>query len=269
VENNLDVPVDDLGVPLDDAVSYQEALKDILKNMDAPKEDGSPWSMYRRHIRTHMLKDDWKNFRDWPTMQLTAYIYSRHRPIMKEVTDLDLKFLKALEGFDENNGTVVRQAHSLTMLKSWAGIDATEVDVVAEFGAGYGDMPLLMHNAGFTSKYHIFDFPEFSLLQRWYLSDNGVDIFNFRFHTDLDEWDEHVFRPDVLIAINSFSETDLSMRSRILNCQPKAAVIRFGAGIWSGVNNTKYFTALGESFDHHKIVGTYEATQRFFIGWNK
>jgi len=262
VENVVDVPVVQ-------RQRYQAALKELLENAEPIEDVGSNWAGYRKHIRMHMLKDDWDALKTWPTMQLTAYTYSRHRPIMQEVTDLDPQFLKALYKFDPENGTVVHQAHALTMLKSWAGIDATKLDNVAEFGAGYGEMPLLMWRTGYRGIYNIFDFLEFSLLQRWYLTGEKVDIYNHRFHSKLEEWDKAVREPDLLIAINSLSETDLFMRSHILGCKPRAVLIRYGAGIWAKVNNQKYFNALADEFDHHKIVGTYEPTQRFFIGWNK
>lgn len=51
-----------------------------------------------------------------------------------------------------------------------------DIDLIVEFGGGYGAMCRVAHESGFSGRYIIFDLPVISALQRYYLSSVGLPV---------------------------------------------------------------------------------------------
>ncbi len=107
--------------------------------------------------------------------------------------------------------------HQCYHLKQWedvTGKKVGELDTILDFGAGYGAMALIINRLGFKGEYIIYDLPEFSLLQQWYLGKQGTE--NVRWFTDANELKGYCNNYDLMIAIWSLSETPFRLRREFL-----------------------------------------------------
>jgi len=78
--------------------------------------------------------------------------------------------------YPKSSGNLIHQAYHLCNFEEKTGTKINTFDFVFEFGGGYGSMYKLFHNLGFYGKYLIFDLPEFSALQRFYLKSIGLPV---------------------------------------------------------------------------------------------
>jgi hypothetical protein len=76
--------------------------------------------------------------------------------------------------YPKSSSNLIHHAYHLAQFESKTGIEINELDSVFEFGGGYGSMCRLFANLGFKGKYIIYDFPEFSALQNYYLKSLGI-----------------------------------------------------------------------------------------------
>jgi len=75
-----------------------------------------------------------------------------------------------------SSGNLLYQAYHVCRFEDVTGARLSEADVVVEFGGGYGAFCRLLCALGFRGTYTIFDFPEFSALQRFYLRAHGLPV---------------------------------------------------------------------------------------------
>jgi len=68
------------------------------------------------------------------------------------------------------------QVFHLFTLHAATGIHVENVDLILEFGGGYGCLCRAAFQAGFTGQYVIFDLPVFSAVQTFYLRSNGIAV---------------------------------------------------------------------------------------------
>ncbi|GIM47096.1 hypothetical protein DNHGIG_26450 [Collibacillus ludicampi] len=225
------------------------------------------WIKYRNKLRQSILNDDPRDFCNWEPIRSTMFY---------EPDVVELQFLQGLENWDqwktaireskagnprpyyafnESSGNLIHHAYHLAQL-----IDATKCSIqnipqVVEFGGGYGSMCRLFYQLGFKGRYIIYDLPEFSALQEYYLKSIGIQSAIKKESTndkncivllsDLnelskqlkDQVDRYIF-----IATWSISETSLDFRNRIFNLVSNASyyliayLYQFGE-----VNNHDYF----------------------------
>jgi len=99
----------------------------------------------------------------------------------------------------------------------------TEWDTVIEFGGGFGSLCRLMHQLGYRGRYVIFDPPQFTLLQRYYLRSAGImqdGDDRVVLTSELADLERHVATLSadtwaMFVACWSLSETPLELRARI------------------------------------------------------
>ena len=78
--------------------------------------------------------------------------------------------------YPKSSGNLIHQAYHLAQFKQHTGVVAHRIDLVFEFGGGYGAMCRLFHNLGFRGRYVIFDLAPFSALQEYYLKATGLEV---------------------------------------------------------------------------------------------
>jgi hypothetical protein len=76
-----------------------------------------------------------------------------------------------------SSGNLITHAYHLIQFERSIGRNVDKLGFVFEFGGGYGSMCRLFYNLGYKGKYLIFDLPEFSALQRSYLSSIGLPVY--------------------------------------------------------------------------------------------
>jgi hypothetical protein len=109
-----------------------------------------------RYVRTEL--EYLKSRPDWR---------GRWRPAIEETTvGHPVPYLQNLA----SSGNLIHHAYHLAQFEESTGARVEDIDHVVEFGGGYGSMCRLFHRLGFQGKYGIYDLPEFSALQKYYLT---------------------------------------------------------------------------------------------------
>lgn len=130
---------------------------------------------------------------------------------------------------------LIHQAYHLKQWEHRTGRRVENTKRVIEIGGGYGAMCLICRRLGFEGQYWIEDYPEFSLLQAYYL-DNVLGPNDVGFYLP--------YRPicDLLIACHSLSEMPAEERGQYLEViQPNGYLFAFHCE-HEGVDNLAYFT---------------------------
>lgn len=216
------------------------------------------WPRRLYELNKHFSTDDLANFRNWSTV--TEALYTANSPAALS----ELSILQSSNDWDRwrlidqapINGTLIHQAFSLWQWESFTGKRIDELDTIAEFGAGYGEMAKLCFALGFTGQYRIFDFPELIRLQRSFIGDNDQIVYC----DDVDQWDTQC---DLFIAICSLSEAPVELRSRFLSAQC-SNLIRY-QDWFDGVDNSIYFAEFANTLHHHRIQRCEHFTPHWYL----
>lgn len=140
-----------------------------------------------------------------------------------------------------SSGNLIHQAYHISQWNGWL----PELETIVEIGGGYGAMALICHRLGFRGRYIIYDLPEFSLLQQYYLSNVGIE--GVEFATQIDNPTEC----DLLIGLYSLSEMGLNERGAIMKaCPAQSYLIAYGAS-WGGWDNMAWAMELMKRKDYN------------------
>jgi hypothetical protein len=145
-----------------------------------------------------------------------------------------------------SSGNLIHYAYSLEQLRKLS-VDLKNFEQVVEVGGGYGGMARLIFSLGFAGNCIIFDLPEFSALQSYYL--NSVDkkiAEKTAFVSDAENIKNH-FSPGkktLFIATWSLSEMPIKTRNEIFSSVGKidAYLIAYQKN-FGEVDNEKYFSS--------------------------
>lgn len=240
-------------------------LRQAIESLPMPRYKGKSniWLGHRMKLRECILnptKGDIKSypawFMYWPTIQATMYI--------GQAPYIQLELDEVLQLYDSNicepgkffheptewNGlstNLIHQAYHLVQFETRLGIRIRELDTIIEFGGGYGAMALVAFRMGFEGDYYIYDFPEFSILQRYYLS-HQPEVGNVY-------WNEYLKDYDLCIAIHSLSEVDnIDARWEFL--------IRYPA-----MSYLFAYSRMQNEIDNHAWFGDLQETNMDWLNW--
>jgi hypothetical protein len=208
-----------------------------------PVEPAHNWAFWAWDLRQNVANGDPAKFLTWPGVVSTMFV--GNAPYIEyEITKLPPPYLSLSGSIIEEpgmgdperyettdglstSGNLIHQAYHISHFDGWL----PELETVIEIGGGYGAMALICHRMGFRGRYIIYDLPEFSLLQQYYLSNVGVDGVEFR--TQIDKQIE----ADLLIGLYSLNEMPLDIRETIIDlCPAQSYLIAYGAS-WGGWDN--------------------------------
>jgi hypothetical protein len=138
----------------------------------------------------------------------------------------------------------IHHACHLCRFELETGAKLRQFETVVEFGGGYGSLCRIFHDFGFAGQYVIFDLPEQSALQRYYLNALGIrDVLTV---SDVGLLASVVAEPvrgrQLFVATWSLSESPLGLRAHVAE-----AVRGFDAFLiayqseFAGVDNTAFF----------------------------
>lgn len=133
--------------------------------------------------------------------------------------------------YPKSSGNLIHHLYHLFKFKAYANIDYKNLDLILEFGGGYGSMCRLLHNYEFNKKYIIFDLPVFTAIQKFYLKSLGLNVLSsidylssesgiicisdfdelLKLYQDISEKKSKLF-----IATWSFSETAIEYRKKFI-----------------------------------------------------
>jgi putative sugar O-methyltransferase len=228
------------------------------------------WTRHRITIREKILHDDPRRFLNWEVIRNTMFFSntpyitpafeslrrsekweSRWRAATRESqVGLPLKF----PGDTESSGNLIHQVYHLSQFEEQSGKAIEEFKTIVEFGGGYGSTCRVAHQLGFGGSYFIFDLPELSALQRFYLKMNGVNVSDASRNKDapnavvcLSSIDELLSQlenraVDLFIANWSLSETPLELRKEFLPLVAGAGAFLIGyQDDFGEVDNRQFF----------------------------
>jgi hypothetical protein len=156
------------GAVEDQWIAFLRQVRDMLAN-------GDPRSFARWHVigRTMGMTNQTGTFVTWDELKRAPDFHSRWEPILPESgSGRPIRFLLN----PQTSGMVIWQASHLLTFERVTGLRVEDMDLIVEFGGGYGNLCRLIHRLGFKGRYLIFDLPELLLLQGYFLRSENLPI---------------------------------------------------------------------------------------------
>jgi hypothetical protein len=253
-----------------------DQLRQAMAKLPEPVTDKKPphWEFWRRQLWQLAQDDNPINFMGWPCVYHTMLVNhwsmtAEWDYVVKTDTARWPKVIMPHTGYPTDyfmgtpySNNMINQAYHVALWESTTGKRIDQLDTIIEFGGGYGAMALLCWRLGFRGKYIIFDLPEFSLLQQWFLSQEGVENV---------AWPKKVraTEADLLIALYSLSETPTELRDNFLEKVGAKSYLFLYSPTWEGYNNEAYFNLFARDIDDLKWHSqlTPRQTDSYLIGW--
>ena len=147
------------------------------------------WAEYMNELRYLILNEDLRAFLKWEIIQYSMFIgnvpyVDIELKELEQAHDFDSKWKKAIQETNiglpilykkylGSSANLIHHAYHIKKFEETIQTDIKDIDMVFEFGGGYGSMCRLFKNIKFDNQYVIFDLPLFSLLQEYYLKSLG------------------------------------------------------------------------------------------------
>lgn len=236
------------------------------------------WLENRKTIKRQILNSNPSRFLRWPVIQKTMFVgenpfISNELNWLKSLRNWENKWKNAirenspgqpvrLSYYPGSSANLVHHAYTLAFFEEVSGLAIQDLTDVFEFGGGYGSMARLFYSLGYRGKYTIFDLPEFSSLQSFYLRSLGLEVYaptskngNIRLISDFDEFTNlagEKTRNSLFLATWSLSETSSDFREKIVNAVfPRENYLIALQDQFNEVNNLNYFNALSKRFSEN------------------
>jgi hypothetical protein len=247
----------------------ERAAVDLLrKNLETLKgtmvSAADFWSTKRTQLIDKILTSDPREFTRWEVMY----------PMFYEADPLELEWLRSLpewkdiepalkednigmprpyNGFTASSGNLIHHAYSLFKFLKANNLVIANLKSIFEFGGGYGSFCRLCYKLGFKGEYLIFDLPEYTIFQQYYLSslklnlkvvlnkvvraENTVSLIS-----DLEQIPSQNY--DTFFALWSISETPFELRDNFFKRVSFSNVFIAYQNDFYGTNNKDYFSVL-------------------------
>jgi hypothetical protein len=173
-------------------------LRNEVRSMPKLEISSSPaddeWARNRMKLRSAILKHDPRFFLSWDVIKHTMFVgnapsISYELNFLKNSRLWESRYEKGIRedrsgrplpysDYKMSSGNLIHHGYSVCQFEDCTNTLVSELDLVFEFGGGYGSMCRLFHRLGFRGLYIIYDFEEFNALQRYYLGSIGLPILN-------------------------------------------------------------------------------------------
>lgn len=235
-----------------------------------PEIQGEPerytWDFRRKDLREQFLKDPNLDFMSWGVTY--DCLYTEDTPdVQAEIKELEKEGRWELL---RRYGTYVHQLYSLHLWEKHTSRRISDLSRIAEVGGGYGELARVCREVGFTGSYITFDFPEFLILQMYYLEKHlGNEYENDTVFCDnLQEFTNEAKGGDLLIGICSMSEMEPSFRKEIIDSvMPSSLLVRYQQTFY-GRNNVAFFAEEEKAWPNvNNPIICHHPNHKYFIGW--
>ena len=144
------------------------------------------WSDRTKQLDDLITNNSLKSFIRWDIIKRTMFVSN------EEYIKNELKYLKDLSDwksrwsntiiespvgcpilydlYPKSSENLIHHSYHLAKFEEISKIQIDDINFVFEFGGGYGSMCRLFRNLNYTKKYVIFDFPQLSMIQTFYLN---------------------------------------------------------------------------------------------------
>jgi hypothetical protein len=271
-----------LDKPLSPPTVREEKLVEELKAtfLEFPNAENKDYPPSRREwhenverLRELVLNDDPREFLRWDVIQNTmsvthASYVSQELKYLKGLPDWETRWSKAIKesivghpvphwSYPESSGNLIHHAYHWAKFEESSCMRVGDLDLVFEFGGGYGSMCRLIYSLGFDGGYVIFDLPAFSALQQFFLECTGAKVLTpaelktvqsgITCVSELDELKDILTadsdaNKSMFIATWSISETPIELRQLVLPLlhSYKAFLIAYQSQ-FREINNVDFF----------------------------
>lgn len=170
------------------AIRLNASAEFAIENTGTEKE----WSENVNRLYRHIMNDDPRKFLTWGVVLSAMFVADQpYIPIefgfLKRLPDWRKRWSKAVRespfgqpiyypNYKKSSENLIHHAYHIAQWEKFAGIQVEELDIVLEFGGGYGSMARLFYNLGFRGTYVIYDLPIVSALQRYFLESLGINV---------------------------------------------------------------------------------------------
>lgn len=242
-----------------------DELRQAIQELDTLPESAPrfTWLARRIELRKKILKDNPEKFLKWPLISETMFV--GNAPYIQEELDYILSGLLFLDKYYVNWDEVIAEPefgnpellsdnrlrygrtsgnfiHQVYHIKTWQNRTnkyVKDLDSIIEFGGGYGTMALICRRLGFKGKYTIIDFPEFNLLQEFYLTNVGIDDIDFEI-TPTEYYNPIDAKCDLFIGLWSISEVAINWRWELNSIKANSYLFAY-APKWDKMDNQCWF----------------------------
>lgn len=261
-----------------DAIQFKQRMAQLPE----PKTELKPphWDYWRSDLWQRAQTQDPKKFWEWPCIFHT--MCQNHWPDsikyeFSEIFKAGVRLyqacliphfgpddpLESIGGIQSSfSMNLIHQAYHLHQWEQATGQRINQLDTIVEFGGGYGAMALLCHRLGFEGKYVIYDLPEFSLLQQYYLSQFGLG--------NTVEWNPKRKPKDIdlFMALYSLSEVEPKERDDSFLDSAKSCLLLY-SGQWEQWDNVNYFQyrMSTKNWRHTELTHLPDAGNYYSIGF--
>jgi len=152
------------------------------------------WATNMNTLRHHVFNYDIRRFLRWDVIRATMFVsyaayIKQELESIKNSKDFESYWKRGIKEssvglpiksklYRKSSGNLIHHAYHVQQFEEVIGMKVGEIDLVLEFGGGYGSLCRLIQNLGFNKKYVIFDLPLFSSLQKYYLKSLGHKVLN-------------------------------------------------------------------------------------------
>lgn len=237
-------------------VAVKKSIKKLQIEEPLAENSKDSWLKNRNELRLMLSTKDLSTFLKWDVIKRTMYYnapFVEYWGLKKNWSMWKNAIIEDHVGMPEpyrlnnrSSGILVHHAYHLQQIIGNYVSAITDFDMIIEFGGGYGSMCRLISNLGFTGEYVIFDLPEFSILQKYYLSSVRKKPTNLSLLTKLDDLVSFgkSCKTILLIATWSLSEAPLDVREKFLELVNFDYALLAYQDAFDGVNNNAFFDML-------------------------
>ncbi len=234
------------------------------------------WAKKRNELFDKILSSDPRNFTNWEVMYPMFY-----NPDPCELDELRRspyweQFKTALKEdklgnpagsplLSETSGNLIHHGYSLMRYMLATGIKPDDLTTILEFGGGYGSFCRLAYRMGFKGNYIIFDLPEYSIFQRYFLSGIGLNKplsvgriddtpGTISLISEIDHLPQ-LHSTSLFVGMWSISETPYDLRKKVLARTgiANSFLLAYQDNFY-GVANGSFFEELAGSFSKGKAI---------------
>jgi hypothetical protein len=286
-------------VKLDD--DEKKRLEQLRKEVEPlPSLDGPPpesaaaalWLGFRRRVRQLLTSEDARRFLEWDAISQTMHAgnapyIAQELNALKDSPQWQSRWKPALREDaagcpnrsrwrPTSSGNLIHHVYHLHKAEPVLRRQIENFSHIIEFGGGYGSFCRLAWRLGFRGRYVIFDFPEFSALQRYFLRSVGVPLAQpgkpngAHCITEMDDLVAEARDCELFLGLWSISETPLDFRRKVLATVANAGNFLFASQRQVGeVDNIAFFkqwTAMHSQLQWSELPIAHMPDSYYLIG---
>lgn len=247
-------------------------------NVEFATTSEQEWNKNRTELRSNILKRDPRNFLCWPVVTYTMFHESNVAELeylkhLSNWTEYESALAESVIGnprrypaFPTSSGNLIHHAYSIALFSEKFSVNIRDCQNIFEFGGGYGSLTRFAYQLGFTGQYIIFDLPEFSLLQKYYLSSMPKLGLHFdglgnprtvSLTTTVDQSLAVITGKliDLFVALWSLSESPIAFRDSMLAKLPHPSYFLIAyQKQFNNINNVDYFKKFAQERPDYEWV---------------